>query len=664
MKQKFSMAISLAVILSMLLTSLVLADNLVDNATSAGLNTITAGDSTTITYQLIANNAPSGDPAGCDATLANQVTVVITKPAAVSGPSSFSFTGCGNPNKVLITFSSSTAGSYNISHTISGGVSGSQFNNNADFTLTVNAATPTNQPPSLGLPANITAEATGASGAVVNYIVTASDPEDGALTPSCSPASGSTFAIGTAQVDCSVTDSDGAETTGMFNVTVQDTTGPVLSLPGNITAEATGPDGAAVSYTATALDAVDGAVTPSCSPASGSTFALGTTTVNCSATDAHSNTSLGSFTVTVQDTTAPAINCGSADGLWHNDNVTISCTASDLVGLLNPADASFSLHTSVAANTEDANASTNNYDVYDAAGNYATAGPVSGNKVDKKAPQLFSCDSPDGAWHNNNVTLNCSYTDGGSGAGNLTVALTTSVAAGSEDANAAASAGGAQSCDAVDNCATSPSDISGNKVDRKAPTNIAFVGSINNGDTYYFSFVPAAPTCTAVDGGSGLVSCIVTGYSTAVGLHTLTATATDNVGNFSTATLQYTVSAWRPSGFYQPVDMSPDAPTTIIWNTVRNGSTVPLKFELFAGATELSNTSYVVQPLRAVGVTCGNGTADDIELTATGGTSLRYDATGGQFIYNWQTPRTAGACYKVTVSFTDGSSLSAYFKLK
>jgi hypothetical protein len=115
MKQKFSMAISLAVILSMLLTSLVLADNLVDNATSAGLNTITAGDSTTITYQLIANNAPSGDPAGCDATLANQVTVVITKPAAVSGPSSFSFTGCGNPNKVLITFSSSTAGSYNIS---------------------------------------------------------------------------------------------------------------------------------------------------------------------------------------------------------------------------------------------------------------------------------------------------------------------------------------------------------------------------------------------------------------------------------------------------------------------------------------------------------------------------------------------------------------------
>ena len=47
-----------------------------------------------------------------------------------------------------------------------------------------------------------------------------------------------------------------------------------------------------------------------------------------------------------------------------------------------------------------------------------------------------------------------------------------------------------------------------------------------------------------------------------------------------------------------------------------------------------------------------------------GGTSLRYDTSGGQFIYNWQTPRRVGACYLVTVSMIDGSSLSAYFKLR
>jgi hypothetical protein len=63
-------------------------------------------------------------------------------------------------------------------------------------------------------------------------------------------------------------------------------------------------------------------------------------------------------------------------------------------------------------------------------------------------------------------------------------------------------------------------------------------------------------------------------------------------------------------------------------------------------------------------VACASGTADDIELTATGGTSLRYDTTGGQFIYNWQTPKKPGSCYQVTVGTVDGSALSAYFRLK
>ena len=57
-------------------------------------------------------------------------------------------------------------------------------------------------------------------------------------------------------------------------------------------------------------------------------------------------------------------------------------------------------------------------------------------------------------------------------------------------------------------------------------------------------------------------------------------------------------------------------------------------------------------------------TVDTIELLATGGTSLRYDTTGGQFIYNWKTPTGAGSCYKVTVTATDGSTITAYFKLK
>ena len=152
-------------------------------------------------------------------------------------------------------------------------------------------------PPTLTLPPGQTVEATGPDGATVTYTVSASDAQDGTLTPSCSPASGSVFPLGTTTVNCSVTDSGGLTATGSFTVTVQDTTPPSLNLPGNITVEAGKP--AAVTYTATATDLVDGPVPVSCSPASGSTFALGTTTVNCSATDAHHNTATGSFAVSV-----------------------------------------------------------------------------------------------------------------------------------------------------------------------------------------------------------------------------------------------------------------------------------------------------------------------------------------------------------------------------
>jgi hypothetical protein len=101
-----------------------------------------------------------------------------------------------------------------------------------------------------------------------------------------------------------------------------------------------------------------------------------------------------------------------------------------------------------------------------------------------------------------------------------------------------------------------------------------------------------------------------------------------------------------------------------VWNTVKNGSTVPLKFEVFAGSNELTNTSIVNQPLTATQTLCTGGPTDDIELTATGATSLRYDTTSGQFIYNWQTPRKPGFCYVVTVKLEDGTSISANFKLK
>lgn len=316
-------------------SAVAIADNFESDAnTSSGITTITAGDSTTITYELVANSA--GGTEGCDASVAKPVNVAITKPSAVTGPTSLSFTACGNDGKKSAAFSSSVAGSHPISHVLSGGVSGAKFNNKADFTLTVREAAPSNTAPSLTVPANKTVEATSASGATVSYTVSASDKEDGTLTASCSPLSGATFALGVTEVNCSVTDSGGLTTTGMFNVTVADTTAPVLDLPANKTAEATGPNGAAVSFSASANDVVDGRIAANCDKESGDTFPLGTTTVTCSATDAAGNESAqGSFSVTVRDTTAPDLSLpanktAEATGP-KGAQVSFTATSSDLV---------------------------------------------------------------------------------------------------------------------------------------------------------------------------------------------------------------------------------------------------------------------------------------------------------------------------------------------
>ena len=82
---------------------------------------------------------------------------------------------------------------------------------------------------------------------------------------------------------------------------------PTLTLPSPITAEATGPDGAAVGFTATATNPRGKALPVTCTPASGATFPLGTTTVTCSVVDEDATSATGTFTVTVVDTTAPTI---------------------------------------------------------------------------------------------------------------------------------------------------------------------------------------------------------------------------------------------------------------------------------------------------------------------------------------------------------------------
>jgi hypothetical protein len=109
----------------------------------------------------------------------------------------------------------------------------------------------------------------------------------------------------TTSTDATTTD---ATTTGVTTTTTVDNPPSFANVPSGLTVEANGPSGSAVNYTApTASDDTDGPRPVSCTPGSGSTFPLGSTSVTCTATDLAGHQAEASFTVAVHDTTAPTL---------------------------------------------------------------------------------------------------------------------------------------------------------------------------------------------------------------------------------------------------------------------------------------------------------------------------------------------------------------------
>jgi len=181
-------------------------------------------------------------------------------------------------------------------------------------------------PPPVLTTANIVAEATSPDGAVVTFAPVAVASDDAVLPVTCVPASGSQFAFGSTLVNCeSAADAWDQIGTGSFTVTVQDTTLPIL-LGDDVEVQATSASGAKISLPVTAcnfLAATPDPVNPcnglplavTCSTGSGSfdpatevQFAIGSTTVNCSAIDPAGNTGVLSpaLVVTVKDKQPPA----------------------------------------------------------------------------------------------------------------------------------------------------------------------------------------------------------------------------------------------------------------------------------------------------------------------------------------------------------------------
>ncbi len=115
---------------------------------------------------------------------------------------------------------------------------------------------------------------------------------------------------------------------------------------------------------------------------------------------------------------------------------------------------------------------------------------------------------------------------------------------------------------------------------------------------------------------------------------------------------------WTLSGFTAPVDMA-------IRNTVKGGSTVPLKFKVGQGTTELTDPATTVQSFTTKQISCTTGVVEDpIEVTTTENTNLRYDPEEGHFIQHWKTPNSPNSCHEVTLTTRDNSQLVATFRIK
>ncbi|XP_070549860.1 hyalin-like [Ptychodera flava] len=178
-----------------------------------------------------------------------------------------------------------------------------------NFTITVED----NVTPVVTCPADMTVEYDyGNTTAVVEFSgESATDNSGATLTVTCDPPSNSTFFSGVNIVVCSATDEAGLNGTCTFNITVQDTTLPVLTCPTNITVENEyGNLTAVVAFDGeSATDNAGHQLSVTCDPPSNSTFSFRENVVTCSATDRSGNVGTCSFTVVVEDIRSPVVNC-------------------------------------------------------------------------------------------------------------------------------------------------------------------------------------------------------------------------------------------------------------------------------------------------------------------------------------------------------------------
>lgn len=696
------------------------ADNVQNDVVVGGNDTIYSGGSTTINYRITANNGDG--QTGCNAADSTPATLTINSPASVSkSTSSLTFTGCGTNKPV--TLSSSVPGNYVITVSVSDGGVGTYNVNPATFTLHV-LTPPDTTPPVI---AHVVTGTLGSNGWYIGDVTvtwTVTDSESTITSTSgCNPSTTSSDTAGTT-LTCTATSAGG---TASSSVTIKrDATAPSITATaspspnvngwnnGDVTVHFTcidsGPSGIAscpsdvnltaesdgsVSTTGVVIDDAGNSMTVSIavkidktsptisamvSPAANSAGWHNsdvTVSFTCSdslsdiescsgpvllsegagqsATGGAADKAGNSATITVQDInidkTAPTIT-GSASPApnangWNNGSVAVSFSCTDALSGVASCGPDSTLSTEGASQSVTGTA-------VDVADNAASAS-VEGINIDMTPPTITGSRTPganSNGWNKEDVTVHFDCADTLSGI----VSCPADTVLNIEGANQAVSGV------ATDKAANSASaTVGGINIDKTNPVNVAFTnGGITNGGLYYFGFVPAGPTaCSAVDGLSGMDRCEVSGGGTSVGSHSYTATAYDRAGNSATFTIHYTVNKWTINGFYQPLDMNG------VQNVAKAGKVIPTKWSLYAGTTELTDTS-TFDSMGWKSITCGTSTATDaIETyaTDTGNTELRYDPVSHQFVKNIKVPTSLG-CYQLVLRTDDGSFIGAIVNVK